>query len=119
MSDFKELNQALNDLFLQGYLPVKFHTHQNLTSVSSKQDKRESTLPYVVGNKKLLMPQGRIVGNDIFIEVYNSIDLNENFSLPLVVELFDTEENPQKPFPSYEEVLEQQKRNNPEAFRKS
>lgn len=115
LPDFKELNQALNDLFLQGYLPVKFHAHLNLTSVSSKQDKRESTLPYVVGNKKLLMPQGRIVGTDIFIEVYN---LDENYSLPLEVELFDTEEIPQQPFPTYEEVLEQQKRNNPEGFRK-
>ena len=86
MPDFKELNKALNDLFLQGSLPVKFHAHLNLTSVSSKQDKRESTLPYVVGNKKLLMPQGRIVGNDIFIEVYNSIDLNENYSLQLEVD---------------------------------
>lgn len=118
LPDFKELNQALNDLFFQGYLPVKFHTHQNLTSVSSKQDKRESTLPYVVGNKKLLMPQGRIVGNDIFIEGYNSIDLIENYSFQFEVELFDTEEVPQQPFPTYEEVLEQQKRNNPEAFRK-
>ncbi|MCF8407687.1 MAG: hypothetical protein K9G36_01830 [Crocinitomicaceae bacterium] len=118
MADFKELNQTLNDLFSQGYLPLKFHTHHNLTLVSSKQDKRESTLPYVVGNKKLLMPQGRIVGNDIFIEGYNSIDLIENYSFQFEVELFDTEEVPQQPFPTYEEVLEQQKRNNPEAFRK-
>lgn len=51
-------------------------------------------------------------------ESKNSNDLDENYSLPLVVELFDTEEIPQQPFPSYEEVLEQQKRNNPEAFRK-
>ena len=119
MPDSKQLNQTLNDLFSQGYLPVKFHTHQNLTSVSSKQDKRENTLPYVVGNKKLIMPQGRIVGNDIFIEVYNSIDLNENYSVQFEVELFDTEEIPQQPFPTYEEVLEQHKRNNPDAFRKS
>jgi hypothetical protein len=94
LSDFKELNKALNDLFLKGYLPVKFHTHQNLTSVSSKQDKRESTLPFIVGNKKLLMPQGRIVGNDVFIEVYNSIDLIENYSLQLEVDLFDSTEIP-------------------------
>jgi hypothetical protein len=94
LPDFKELNQTLNDLFSQGYLPVKFHTHQNLTSVSSKQDKRESTLPYVVGNKKLLMPQGRIVGNDIFIEGYNSIDLIENYSFQFEVELFEATEFP-------------------------
>ena len=94
LPDFKELNQALNDLFLQGYLLVKFHTHQNLTSVSSKQDKRESTLPYVVGNKKLLMPQGRMVGNDIIIEVYNSIDLIENYSFQFEVELFEATKFP-------------------------
>lgn len=52
-------------------------------------------------------------------EPKNPNDLDENYSLPVEVELFDTEENPQKTFPTYEEVLEQQKRNNPEAFCKS
>lgn len=89
LPDFKELNQTLNDLFLQGYLPVKFHTHPvkgtnflhsltypNLMTETSEQDKRESSLPHLIGNKKLLMPRGLIVGNDIsssdiFIGVYN------------------------------------------------
>jgi hypothetical protein len=43
---------------------------------TSEQDKRESSLPHKIGNKKLLMPSGLIVGNDIsssdiFIGVYN------------------------------------------------
>jgi hypothetical protein len=89
LPDSKELNQTLNDLFLQGYLPVKFHTHPvkgtsflhsltypNLMTETSEQDKRESSLPHIIGNKKLLMPRGLIVGNDIsssdiFIGVYN------------------------------------------------
>lgn len=52
-------------------------------------------------------------------EPKNPNDLDENYSLPLEVELFDTEEIPQQPFPTYKEVLEQQKLNNPEAFWKS
>lgn len=89
LPDSKELNQTLNDLFSQGYLPVKFHTHPvkgtnflhsltypNLMTETSEQDKRESSLPHIIGNKKLLMPRGLIVGNDIsssdiFIGVYN------------------------------------------------
>lgn len=89
LPDSKELNQILNDLFLQGYLPVKFHTHpvkgtnflhsftySNLMTETSEQDKRESSLPHIIGDKKLLMPRGLIVGNDIssndiFIGVYN------------------------------------------------
>lgn len=89
LPDSKELNQTLNDLFSQGYLPVKFHTHPvkgtnflhsltypNLMTETSEQDKRESSLPHKIGSKKLLMPRGLIVGNDIsssdiFIGVYN------------------------------------------------
>lgn len=89
LPDSKQLNQTLNDLFLQGYLPVKFHTHPvkgtnflhsltypNLMTETSEQDKRESSLPHIIGDKKLLMPRGLIVGNDIsssdiFIGVYN------------------------------------------------
>lgn len=89
LPDSKQLNQTLNDLFLQGYLPVKFHTHPvkgtnflhsltypSLMTETSEQDKRESSLPHTIGNKKLLMPRGLIVGNDIsssdiFIGVYN------------------------------------------------
>jgi hypothetical protein len=89
LPDSKELNQTLNDLFSQGYLPVKFHTHPvkgtnflhsltypNLRTETSEQDKRESSLPLKIGSKKLLMPGGLIVGNDIsssdiFIGVYN------------------------------------------------
>lgn len=89
LPDSEQLNQTLNDLFLQGYLPVKFHTHPvkgtnflhsltypNLMTETSEQDKRESSLPHIVGDKKLLMPRGLIVGNDIssndiFIGVYN------------------------------------------------
>lgn len=89
LPDSKELNQTLNDLFLQGYLPVKFHTHPvkgtsflhsltypNLMTETSEQDQRESSLPHIIGNKKILMPRGLIVGNDIsssdiFIGVYN------------------------------------------------
>jgi hypothetical protein len=51
-------------------------------------------------------------------ESKNPNDPDENYSLPLEVELFDATEIPNPPFPTYEEVLEQQKRNNPEAFRK-
>lgn len=87
--DSNQLNQTLNDLFLQGYLPIKFHTHPvkgtnllhsltypNLMTETSEQDKRESSLPHIIGNKKLLMPRGLIVSNDIssndiFIGVYN------------------------------------------------
>jgi hypothetical protein len=89
LSDYKQLNQTLNDIFSKGYLPVKFHTHPvkgtnflhsltfpNLATETSKQDIRESSLYDIVGNKKLLMPRGLIVGNDIsssdiFIGVYN------------------------------------------------
>lgn len=89
LPDFKELNQTLSVLFLQGYLPVEFHSHPikgtsflqsllypNLNSETSNQDKRESTRHLVIGSKKLLMPRGLIVGNDIssndiFIGVYN------------------------------------------------
>ena len=89
LPDSKQLNQTLNDLFLQGYLPVKFHTHPvkgtnflhsltytNLMTETSEQDKRESSHHLVIGSKKLLMPRGLIVGNDIsssdiFIGVYN------------------------------------------------
>lgn len=89
LPDSKELNKTLNNLFSQGYLPVKFHTHPvkgtnflhsltypNLMTETSEQDKRESSLPHTIGNKKLLMPRGLIVGNDIsnndiFIGVYN------------------------------------------------
>ncbi|WMJ72219.1 hypothetical protein RCC89_19750 [Cytophagaceae bacterium ABcell3] len=78
LSDRIQLNQALNELFSQGYLPVKFHTHPvkgknflnsltypSLKTETSKQDKRESSLPHIIGNKKLLMPRALIVGNDI------------------------------------------------------
>ena len=89
LPDSKQLNQTLNDLFSQGYLPVKFHTHPvkgtnflhsltytNLMTETSEQDKRESSHHLVIGSKKLLMPRGLIVGNDIsssdiFIGVYN------------------------------------------------
>jgi len=89
LPDSKELNQTLKDLFSKGYLPVKFHTHPvkgtnflhsltypNLMTETSEQDKRESSLPHIIGNKKLLMPRGLIVGSDIsssdiFIGVYN------------------------------------------------
>jgi hypothetical protein len=89
LPDSNVLNQTLNDLFLQGYLPIKFHTHPvkgtnflhsatypNLKSDTSLQDKRESSFPCKIGFKKLLMPRGLIVGNDIakndiFIGVYN------------------------------------------------
>lgn len=89
LPDSEQLNQTLNGLFLQGYLPVMFHTHPvkgtnflhslkypNLMTETSEQDKRESSLPHIVGDKKLLMPRGLIVGNDIssndiFIGVYH------------------------------------------------
>jgi hypothetical protein len=89
LPDSKQLNQTLNDVFLQGYLPVKFHTHPvkgtnflhsltytNLMTETSEQDKRESSHHLVIGSKKLLLPRGLIVGNDIsisdiFIGVYN------------------------------------------------
>lgn len=89
LPDSKELNQTLNDLFSHGYLPIKFHTHPvkgtsflhslaypNIKTETSEQDKRESSLPHIIGNTKLLMPRGLIVGNDIsssdiFIGVYN------------------------------------------------
>ena len=60
-----------------------------------------------------------MVGDAIFIEVNNSSDLIKNFSLPLEVDLFDATEFSQQSFPTYEQVMERQKRNNPEAFRKS
>ncbi|HBS85702.1 MAG: hypothetical protein A2W91_13645 [Bacteroidetes bacterium GWF2_38_335] len=78
LPDKNQLNQTLSDLFLQGYLPVKFHTHPvkgtnflhsltypNLMTETSKQDQQESSLPLIIGSKKLLMPRGLIVGNDI------------------------------------------------------
>jgi len=89
LPDSKELNQTLKDLFSQGYLPVKFHTHPvkgtnflhsltypDLITETSEQDKRESSQLHRIGNIKLLMPRGLIVGNDIsskeiFIGVYN------------------------------------------------
>lgn len=97
LPDSKDLNQILNDLFLQGYLPVKFHTHPvkgtnflhsltypNLMTETSEQDKRESSLPHIIGDKKLLMPRGLIVGNDIasndiFIGVYNGFIASTEF----------------------------------------
>ena len=89
LPDNKQLNQELQSIFTQGYLPVKFHTHPvkgasflhsltypNLVTETSDQDKFESSLPHNVGSKKLLMPRGLIVGSDIsshdiFIGVYN------------------------------------------------
>jgi hypothetical protein len=89
LPDRNELNQTLNDLFSQDYLPVIFHTHHvngtdilqfvtfpNLMTETSEQVKRESYLPYKIGNKKLFMPRGLIVGHDIsssdiFIGVYD------------------------------------------------
>jgi hypothetical protein len=89
LPDSKQLNQTLNDLFLQGYLPVKFHIHPvkganflnsliytNLLNETSEKEKRESSHHLVIGSKKLLMPRGLIVGNeissnDIFIRVHN------------------------------------------------
>jgi len=89
LPDSKELHQTLNDLLLQGYLPVTFHSHpvkgtdflqsliySNLMTETSDQDKRESSTYLKIGNKMLLMPRGLIVGNDIsnsdiFIGVYN------------------------------------------------
>lgn len=97
LPDSKQLNQTLNDLFLQGYLPLKFHTHPvkgtnflhsltypNLMTETSEQDKRESSLPHIIGDKKLLMPRGLIVGNDIssndiFIGVYNGFIAPKEF----------------------------------------
>lgn len=89
LPDSKELHKTLNDLLLQGYLPVTFHSHpvkgtdflqsliySNLMTETSDQDKRESSTYLKIGNKMLLMPRGLIVGNDIsnsdiFIGVYN------------------------------------------------
>lgn len=89
LPDSKQLHQELHNIFTQGYLPLKFHTHPvkgssflhkltypNLVTETSEQDKFESSLPHIVGTKKLLMPRGLIVGNDIashdiFIGLYN------------------------------------------------
>jgi hypothetical protein len=86
--DKEELNEILNELFSEGYLPIKFHTHptrkedllhaihySNLQNETSYQDKKESNLPHRIGDKNLLMPRGLIVGSDvnsdIFIGLYN------------------------------------------------
>ena len=97
LPDIKQLNKELNEVFNSGYLPVKFHTHPikgsnfldsltytYLKTDTSKQDKLESELPHLIGSKKLLMPRGLIVGNDvlgndIFIGVYNGFVAPTNF----------------------------------------
>ena len=89
LPDRKEYNKILNELFSQGYLPVKFHTHpvhdtnflcsltySDLMSETSEQDQHESLQPLKIGNQYLLMPRALIVNNvflsnAIFIGVYN------------------------------------------------
>jgi hypothetical protein len=88
LPDSKQLNTTLNALFLQGYLPLKFHTHlvkgtnflhsltyPNLMTETSEQDKRESSHHLVIGSKKLLMPRGLIVGSDISSNDISSNDI--------------------------------------------
>ncbi len=87
--DGQMLNQSLNEVFSQGYLPVKFHSHpvkgtnflhslaySNIKTETSTQDKLASSFHQTVGNIQLVMPRALIVGNDvvsrdIFIGVYN------------------------------------------------
>jgi hypothetical protein len=97
LSDFKQRNEILNDLFIKGYLPLMFHTHpikgsdflqtftnSNLMTETSKQDKLESSLLLTIGSANLLMPRALIVGNetisnDIFIGVYNGFIAPKEF----------------------------------------
>lgn len=97
LPDRKEYNEILNELFSQGYLPVKFHTHpvhdtnfsfsstySNLMSETSEQDQYESLQPLKIGNQYLLMPRALIVNhaflsNAIFIGVYNGFIAPKEF----------------------------------------
>ncbi len=89
LPDSKQLNEAFDQIFECGYLPIKFHTHptsannfmeqimlQELQTETSKQDQKESENCHSVGDYRLLMPRALIVGNgaignNIFIGLYN------------------------------------------------
>lgn len=97
LPDRKEYNEILNELFSQGYLPVKFHTHpvhdtnfsfsstySDLMSETSEQDQYESLQPLKIGNQYFLMPRALIVNhvflsNAIFIGVYNGFIAPKEF----------------------------------------
>lgn len=87
--DQNQLKQEINNIFTNGSLPIRFHTHPtkgtdflkslvstNLQTEVSEQDKKASYSPFDIGGKKLIMPRALIVGNDIskhdiFIGIYN------------------------------------------------
>lgn len=89
LPDPKQRENELHDIFTQEYLPLEFHTHpvkglnfiDSLTNTllqteTSPQDQSSSSTPYNIESRKLLMPCGLIVGNDIykqdtFIGIYN------------------------------------------------
>lgn len=90
LPDSALLETVLCSIFTQEYLPIRFHTHptkekdflgslvnQNYVTETSEQDRKVSEFPFIVGNKKLLMPRGLIVGDsisstkNIFIGMYN------------------------------------------------
>lgn len=91
LPDLPQREKEFLDVFSQGYLPVTFHTHPikgddalaelnrlNFVTETSEQDRRESSLHYLLEGKKLLMPRGLIVGNKIsnhnmFIGIYNGL----------------------------------------------
>lgn len=97
LPDRKEYNEILNELFSQGYLPVKFHTHpvhdtnfsfsstySDLMSETSEQDQYESLQPLKIGNQYFLMPSALMVNhaflsNAIFIGVYNGFIAPKEF----------------------------------------
>ena len=96
-ADKKQIEFVVNDVITHGYLPLRFHTHpvkgENfldslskslISTETSKQDKSASFRPYDIENKKILMPRGLIVGNDIskddiFIGIYNGFIAPNNF----------------------------------------
>ena len=97
LPDTKVLNETYLEVFKSGYLPIRFHSHPtkgndflnefmkfNLSRETSEQDRKVSEYPLNIGEEKLLLPRGLIVGNnkisgDIFIGVYNGFIAPKGF----------------------------------------
>lgn len=89
LADTNELHRELSNIFEQGYLPVKFHTHPTVDSngigsiskqmwqaETSNQDRIESKISFILGGARVLTPRVLIIGNefkssDIIIGIYD------------------------------------------------
>lgn len=97
LADREQKIKTLNEVFRANYLPIFFHTHPtkggnflnefinfNYQRETSEQDRKVSERPLSIGNEKLLLPRGLVVGNDairdnLFIGVYNGFIAPKGF----------------------------------------